>query len=191
MQLLFLRDLMERRCLQYQLTGLEPLGKGPLVVLLDKSGSMEGTKDIWSTAVSLALLEIAQRQKRHFAVLAFESIVRFEALVEPGGALPEQALFVGCGGGTEIAGAVRRGLQLVAEHPGALKKADLVLVTDGWSDSDQAPALRDQAREFGVTILGAAIGVGPERLQPWCDEVCSIDRLDAVEQQAATQLFSV
>jgi len=129
--MLVLRDLMERRCLQYQLTGQEPLGKGPLVVLLDKSGSMEGEKDIWSTAVSLALLEIAQRQRRPFAVLAFESLVRFETLVEPRQELPEQALFVGCGGGTDIAGAVRRRLQLVAEHPGALKKADLVLVTDG------------------------------------------------------------
>ena len=39
--------------------GTEPLAKGPLVVLLDESGPMDGDKDIWSTAVALALLEIA------------------------------------------------------------------------------------------------------------------------------------
>lgn len=37
-----LRDLAERRRLQYQLTSNESLGRGPLVVALDKSTSMEG-----------------------------------------------------------------------------------------------------------------------------------------------------
>jgi Bacterial regulatory protein, Fis family len=38
---LALRDLHERKCIQYALTGKERLGKGPLVLLLDRSGSME------------------------------------------------------------------------------------------------------------------------------------------------------
>ncbi len=64
LRLAMLRDLTERRCLQYALTGSETLGKGPLVVCLDKSGSMDGPPDIWATAIALALLDVAQRERR-------------------------------------------------------------------------------------------------------------------------------
>jgi hypothetical protein len=39
---LALRDLLERKAMQYALTGKEKMGKGPLVLLLDRSGSMDG-----------------------------------------------------------------------------------------------------------------------------------------------------
>ncbi len=68
LRLLFMRDLLERQCLRYQLTGSHTLGKGPLVLALDKSGSMEGPRDIWATALALALLDQAQRENRMFAL---------------------------------------------------------------------------------------------------------------------------
>jgi uncharacterized protein with von Willebrand factor type A (vWA) domain len=173
------------------LSGAKPLGKGPLVVLLDKSGSMDGDKDIWATAVSLALLEVAQRQRRTFALLAFESMVRDEQIVGPGDALPEQALFTATGGGTEIGLALRRGLELIAEHPGVLKKADVVLVTDGMSETFAAEKLREQARSMGVTILGVGINVASEALAAWADQAVSVDRLDTVDDKAAEQIFTV
>jgi uncharacterized protein with von Willebrand factor type A (vWA) domain len=188
---LFLRDFLERNCMQYRLSGAEPLGKGPLIVLLDKSGSMDGDKDTWSTAVSLALLEIAQRQRRIFALVAFESVVREEQVVRPGDDLPERALFTGCGGGTEIATALRRGLELVVENPSQLKKADVVLVTDGFAEAAAAPALREQAREMGVTVLGVGIGVGSEALAPWCDQYVSVERLDTIDEKTAEQVFTI
>jgi len=162
-----------------------------VVVLLDKSGSMEGEKDIWATAVALALLAVAHRQRRPFALLAFESIVRFEVVVEPGGDLPDEALFVGCGGGTDIGAAVGRGLDIIAERPGVMRKADVVLITDGWSDADPAPVLRKRARDLGVTTLGASIAVGIEVLAPWCDQSIAIERLDTLDEKAADQLLAI
>src|SRR6185312_10631442 len=100
--LALLRDLVESRALQYKLEGSESLGKGPLVVCLDKSGSMAGAADIWATAVALALLEVAQRQRRPFALLSFDARVKDEVIVAPGEMLPEGALFIGCAGGTDI-----------------------------------------------------------------------------------------
>jgi uncharacterized protein with von Willebrand factor type A (vWA) domain len=79
LRLAMLRDLSERRCLQYALTGSETLGKGPLVVCLDKSGSMDGPPDVWATAVALALLDVAQRQRRPFALLGFDEGIKHEA----------------------------------------------------------------------------------------------------------------
>jgi len=82
-RMVLIRDLMERQAMQYQLVGNEPLGKGPLVVLLDKSGSMDGPRDIWATALSLALMDEARRIRRMFAMLAFDYRVKHEVVDKP------------------------------------------------------------------------------------------------------------
>ncbi len=186
----FMRALLERQALQYRLEGTVTLGKGPLVVLLDKSGSMDGPRDVWATAVALALLDQAQRERRAYALLGFDSRVKFEAVVNPADALPEEGLFVSCGGGTEIAAAITRGLEIIRTHPGALRKADIVLVTDGGSDASEARALRESAAALGVTILGLGIGVEREWLAPWCDEVHAVTDLSTVDDASATALFA-
>jgi Mg-chelatase subunit ChlD len=186
----FMRALLERQVLQYRLEGTASLGKGPIVVLLDKSGSMDGPRDVWATAVALALLDQAQRERRTYALLGFDSLVKFEAVVNPADALPEEGLFVSCGGGTEIAAAITRGLEIIRTHPGALRKADIVLVTDGGSDASEAGRLREGAAALGVTILGLGIGVEREWLLPWCDEVHAVTDLSTVDDASATALFA-
>ena len=187
---ILLKDLLERQAMQYQLVGQEPLGKGPLVVVLDKSGSMDGPRDIWATAVALALLDEAQRARRVFALLAFDYAVKHESVVKPGEALPEQALFTACAGGTEIGVALRRGLDLIQQHQGALKKADLVLVTDGGSDTGPAPKIREDASALGVSILGLGIGVEREWLAPWCDDIQAVSDLTQLDGESAEKLFA-
>ncbi len=186
----FLRALFERRALQYRLEGAAPLGKGPLVVLLDKSGSMDGPRDVWATAVGLALLDQAQAERRAFALLGFDARVKFEAVVQPRDALPEEGLFVSCCGGTDIAAAVARGIEIIRTHPGALCKADIVLVTDGGSDASAAGVLREGAAALGITIFGLGIGVEREWLAPWCDEVHVVTNLSTIDDASATALFA-
>ncbi len=190
LRLLFMRDLLERQCLQYQLTGTETLGKGPLVVALDKSGSMEGPRDIWATALALALLEQAQRENRMFALLLFDAGVKYEAIVKPTEPLPEAALFQGCAGGTSIDAALIRALKIIETHPGALRKSDVVLVTDGGSDPSSAPELRQAAERLNVTLLGLGIGVSLDALTPWCSEVHTVEDLSSLDAPIATSLFA-
>ena len=190
LRLEFMRAMLERQVLQYQLAGTATLGKGPLVVVLDKSGSMDGPRDVWATALALALLDHAQRERRMYALLGFDSGVKFEAVVRPGEPIPEEGLFVSCGGGTEIGVALKRGLEIIRGHPGALKKADIVLVTDGGSDPTSAPTVRGEAAALGVTILGLGIGVEREWLAPWCDHVQSVTDLANIDEASATKLFS-
>lgn len=187
----FLANLMEGKAMQYRLQGTDSLGRGPLVVCLDKSGSMDGPKDIWSTAVALALLEVAQRQRRPFALVSFDGAVKHEAQVSIGGLLPEEALFVSCSGGTNITGVLARALSIIQEGDKAMKRADIVLVTDGESETQDAPVIRQLAEGLSVTILGLGIGVYPESLKPWCDEVHAIHRLDTVDESAAEALFTL
>lgn len=189
-RLLLLKNLLEKQALQYQLTGHQPLGKGPLVVLLDKSGSMDGPRDVWATALALALLDQAQRERRAFALVSFDYRVKFEAVVQPGEPLPEAALFTACAGGTEIADAVNRGLEIIKAHPGTLKKADLVLVTDGGSDTAMASQLRETAKSLNVETIGIGIGVEPEWLAPWCDIIEVVRDLNNLDAGCAEALFA-
>jgi Mg-chelatase subunit ChlD len=184
-----LRDLLERQCLQYRLTGTETLGKGPLVVCLDKSSSMNDNPDIWATAVALALLDVAQRERRAFALLGFDEVVKYESFVPVGGELPEDALFAECGGGTDLATALDRALTIIEQHPGVLRKADAVLITDGETLTERAPTLRGRAAELGATVLGIGIGVAAEKLAPWCDEAHAITDLNRLDDQTAEMLF--
>jgi hypothetical protein len=55
-----------------KLKGVENLGKGPIIVCQDKSGSMDGQRDEWATAVAIAMSELATKQNRAFGVIHFE-----------------------------------------------------------------------------------------------------------------------
>lgn len=187
---LALRDLLERKAMQYALTGKERLGKGPLVLLLDRSGSMDGDKDEWSTAVALALLGMAHDEHRTFAIVAFTDQVIYEAVVKPGERLDEEALNLTCNGGTDIDAAVARGLDIIERNPGALHEADLVLVTDGCSLAERAAKLKNKAKTLGVSVLGIGIGVAGELLAPWADAVEVITSLDGLGDQVADALFT-
>lgn len=189
-RLALLRDLVERRCLQYRLAGAEPLGKGPLVVCLDKSGSMSGEKNLWATAVALALLETAAAERRPFGLLSFTVGIAHESLVLPGGALPSEALFVGCAGGTDIDVAVERAFKLIASTP-SMGKADVVLVSDGASTPERAAELRAMAADRGASILGVAIHMPPSSLEPWCDQTVAVDSLTGLDGPVADALSNL
>jgi uncharacterized protein with von Willebrand factor type A (vWA) domain len=178
LKLALLRDLHERSAMQYALRGPEKMGKGPLVVCLDRSGSMDGPRDEWSAAAALALLEVAQRERRPFAVIAFDSGVTLRVVVTVGQALPEDALMLRCSGGTNIDAAIAAALDVIRMESPVLKRADIVIITDGYSEPAKAAELREQAKLLGVSILGLAIGVEAQQLRPWCDEVEPITSLD-------------
>jgi len=79
-KLLFYKDLLEGKLLQYELRGKEKKNKGAIVIALDSSGSMTGTPEIYSKAVALGLLEIAKSQKRNFFCIHFSSQYNADAL---------------------------------------------------------------------------------------------------------------
>lgn len=69
---LFYLRFLENRLLLYQ--KMLSQGKGPLYVLLDKSGSMDGIKMTWAKAVALSLYMRAVREHREFYFRFFDSI---------------------------------------------------------------------------------------------------------------------
>jgi len=68
----FGRKYLERGLLQYELRPRPKNAKGPIICLIDASGSMGGDRIEWAAAVGLALLDIARSQKRDFAGAYFQ-----------------------------------------------------------------------------------------------------------------------
>ena len=69
----FHRRVLEGTVLQYRLRDDEQKGKGPMVVCIDVSSSMQGDKEMWSKAVALTLMDIARRQRLLFRAVMFSS----------------------------------------------------------------------------------------------------------------------
>ena len=139
-------DIFERRLeaearlltgssLSWSLKGREKEKRGPVIAMIDASGSMEGHPMEWATAVALGVVDLAAGRgglpKRASAILHFNGRVVSEARFAPGERDPRKLLCVatvGASGGTAYEPAIERALEIAAESD--YDGADLVLVTD-------------------------------------------------------------
>lgn len=197
LRILTLRSLVERTALQYRLEGKEPQGRGPIVVLLDRSGSMSGDPNCWASAVGVACVGIATREHRSATVIEFNGHVcqvthlgtdgRALALTADGsgrsplaGGVSAAALRIagaGANGGTNYDRPLRLALDGL---PAGVRddRADLIFVTDGECDVSEA-TLADLAaqkakglRIAGLTVNGGSVSAAVEAI---CDTVIDID----------------
>jgi len=193
-ELEFMRRFEERALLQYQQQGTEEAGFGPLIILRDESGSMGGQKLVWATAVTLALIAIARKEKRDAAVIGFASSGEQETwtfahneLFDPATVVDMAAHFFN--GGTDATPAFK----LAQDWTGTMtfNKADIVHISDGidrYGADDTR--LRDSLRGQGVRIHGVMIGDSPSKYQ---EEMCDtlVSAYDLAGANTATDALAV
>ena len=197
----FLRRLVERQLLQYRLEA--PSARGPMVVCLDGSGSMQGSKELWAKAVALTLMEIARRERRRCLGLIFSSGAQlFEvellgkraarggggqrAEVRDEDVLRFAEYFPG--GGTDFGPPLERALEAVTE--GDYRRGDIVFISDGQapvSDKllDRVRALRKRHRFRIRAILVDVSAHERDSIAQFADEI------HAVTDLASTTLESL
>lgn len=129
---LFLQKLQRKSLKQYQRREPVCKGSGDIICMLDESGSAEG-QTAWCKAVALALLDIAMRDRRRFAVIHFAGAGHFQTdLFLPGQYTREDVLRCAetfLGGNTDYETPLREGLRLMEQE--GFESADMVFVTDG------------------------------------------------------------
>ncbi len=133
-EILFLAELANSRLLLYRKE--LPAIQGSFYVLLDKSGSMSGTKIDWARAVALALFIKSKSSRRHFYARFFDSIVYdlVEAHYNSPTSRSIQVLkylgTVKAGGGTDIIKALATASNdLLTFEKNTV--SDVILITDG------------------------------------------------------------
>jgi uncharacterized protein with von Willebrand factor type A (vWA) domain len=129
----FLRRAADGELLHRQYEGDDHVGKGPFVILVDKSGSMRGEPNATACAVELALMKLALEQRRRFVCIPFSDIGQFQVF-DPGPRPDPRSLVDHLeqfyGGGTEPYAPLRAAIGLVREDP-SLREGDILIITDG------------------------------------------------------------
>lgn len=154
---------------QIELAAKPKKDSGPIVILLDSSGSMSsGEADLWAAAVALAFLDIAANQNRACAILHFGSSVLRTDYFSPGNVdlkrLVEAVTFFASSGGTSFDAALAGGMDVIDGHA-QMKDADIIMVTDGYSAvrPEILSRINNARREDGLHVYSILIGMEPSQ----------------------------
>lgn len=175
LEMVFDQRFLESRLLLYKVTGEEKVGRGPVIVLLDDSGSMSGNRELWAKGAMLGLLAVAKHQKRDFAVVHFDGGHQTFHFAQ---GQADQATMIQCielflGGGTNLDNAMQQALNLVTSS--AYAKADVILLSDGISFISESTLQQwtHQRKERGMRCYSILIDTreGERVVKAMSDEV--------------------
>lgn len=150
--------------------------RGPIIVCLDTSGSMQGAPEAVAKAVTLEAVRIATAEKRECFLYAYggpTQVVEFDLSMKKGGV---QALlrFLGCSfhGGTDVAEPIARALKRIGSAKWS--RADAIIVSDGEFPVPKgtSAAIASARQSLHLRVHGLLIGAGhSEAMTSLCDPV--------------------
>ena len=193
----FHRRVLEGTVLQYRLRDDDPKGKGPMVVCIDVSSSMQGDKEMWSKAVALTLMDIARRQRRLFRAVMFSSgdvslkvlDLNRERRYQPDlNKVIEMAEYFP-GGGTDFEAPIDAAVELLGEKK--LKRGDIVIITDGESQvsPDWLARLRERKDDLDFSIFAVLVDVGSAEMSSLAQLADRITSVKRISDEHARDIF--
>jgi uncharacterized protein with von Willebrand factor type A (vWA) domain len=129
-----LRRIVERQAMCREHHAVEPVGKGPILIVVDESGSMEGSKAHTAKALALALAWVARQQRRWCGLIAYSGGSGERLLALPPGRWDESALcdwlsaFIG--GGSDLDVPIEELPRMYREIGAPAGITDLIILTD-------------------------------------------------------------
>jgi uncharacterized protein with von Willebrand factor type A (vWA) domain len=169
------RRLVEREHLEAVVEKRPRPERGPILAVIDTSGSMHGLPERVAKAVVFEALRTAHEEKRRCVLYLYSGPGQVEELeLDLSSAGIETLLnFLGLsfGGGNDEVGVLSRVLQRLEENE--WQKADVLLVSDGvWPTPSGVVQGVARARERGTRFHGVQVGTsGPSGLHAVCDPV--------------------
>jgi uncharacterized protein with von Willebrand factor type A (vWA) domain len=182
-----------RTALQYAVRGTSPTSKGPLVLLLDESGSMHGSRNEWAKAAAVAVARVAVQERRRVAVVHY-STSRVARDLDP--SKPADVLAMirhWLSGGTDIGTALQAGVDksLDLARKGD-KGADLILVTDGIDgDTHAQVSALGRAAKHGIRLWTVGIETSIPDDHPLRASAASYSELGAADMTDARSVLSM
>jgi uncharacterized protein with von Willebrand factor type A (vWA) domain len=183
----FLRRFAERQCLCREFESTEKVGLGPIVIVIDESGSMVGHRNESAKAIALTLAWIARRQGRWCGLVAFSGGTGHKVLSLP----PERwnqvdlldrlQSFLGCGSDQDVP--VQEMPAIFTEIGAPLGATDLIYVTDAELriSEKKASAFKAWKRTVRARLISLVLNSDPGDLTSISDEVHLISSLDPTE----------
>lgn len=180
----FYRRYFDKELLQFKMRGKIEAGKGPIVICIDKSGSMHGRPFDWAMGVAEALRRICQDQDRDYYAMFFGANNDRHRFDFPKGAAPWEKVweFLSCiaNGGTEFDGVLTEALQRCeqASDLNSETGADIVFVTDGqaYLDENWIKEFNDRRAAIGVRLFGVFVGGARDVHSSYYDRITEVLR---------------
>ena len=165
----FYADMLEGKLLSYQLLGKHYTGpprikpRGPMIVLVDTSGSMHGAPQTLAKSAVLAMAKRMLSQQRDMKVILFASTSQhLEIELSSRKKMSEKFLnflIYTFGGGTDFNTALASGLKSLKEKD--FQGADLLFITDGKSEvSDELVLARweEAKKKYNAKVYSLIVG---------------------------------
>ena len=187
LELDFLHRFAERQCLCREFEAEERVGMGPVVLVVDESGSMVGSRNESAKAIALTLAWIARKQRRWCGLVAFSGGTGHRVLSLP----PERwnqvdlldwlESYIGMGSDQDVP--IAELPAIFTEIGAPLGLTDLVFVTDAELRISQKKATEFTTWKASVKarIVSLVLNTGPGHLTLISDEVHLINSLDPAE----------
>ena len=175
----FYRRMSEHGLLQYSKESNKQKNKGPIIVCVDTSGSMQGDEEIWSKALTIGILEVAQMQKRDFACIIYSSHADKPIVIKKDEIAPQK--IIDCAerfhnGGTDFEAPLNEALELITDS--TFKNADIVFVTDGdcYVSDNFSRKFKQIKEDKDFRTLGVLVNMGhghvsDSSLKEFCDSI--------------------
>lgn len=184
-----LRRLAERQLITREYRGVDKLARGPIVVCVDESGSMEGEPVCNAKAFALAMAWVARHQNRYCALIGYSGATQGNIITLPPRQWNEAALmdwlthFYGCG--TDMDVPLDRLPHDMWDRIGAPQgKTDLILITD--AQCHVPPAMETTFLEWKkrekVKCYSLVIGYDAGDLRKVSDEVFTVNSINLQEE---------
>lgn len=192
------RRLLEGQAIQRSVTATEQVGRGPVVVVVDESGSMNGARVEAAKGLALAVAWVARRQRRWVGLVGFSGGTTGTLCVLPPGKWDEAALIEWVehfyGGGTCLDVPIKElpfnyWPKMIAS--GAERgKTDIIMITDAEVNApkDQIAAFAAWKAEEKVKVKALILDNEPGDLARIADTCHRVKSIDATDEAVASAL---
>lgn len=176
---IFMKRFAEGETLQYGTTEKEHAGKGPVIACIDISGSMghmldgSSKRSEWAKAVAFALWTIAQKQKRAFYCVEFDTSVQSSYKVTKDNVI--DLLKAKECGGTSFYPPLAEAFHIMKNEK-TFKKSDIIFITDGESNVVHLNELLDKKKSTRTSIYSIQLSSDSTySLEQFSDQVIRYD----------------
>lgn len=170
-------------------------GRGPVVAVVDESGSMNGSRIIQAKGIACALAWLARIDKRWVSLVGFSCHGQINTLTMSPDEWDQAKLMKwvehNYSGGTsfDVLPTIAENWEEIGAPRG---KTDLLFITDGhgYIDEDRLEMFQQWRKAEKVQCLGLAIEESTHGLEPFCDQAWEVNEISETEEGSRMVLDS-